>query len=117
MESTMIWLGMLSWGLMGLVVGMPAPDATTSSSGAPTSTSSPANTAASTSTTNQAASSTPSTYYFPPNFDLTDQLDNSRRRMLSGNPDSWVVDLLGSQETRMVSPTRKESPLQRSLPH
>lgn len=65
MESAMIWLGMLSWGLMGLVVGVPAPDATTSSSGAPTSTSSPVNTAASTSTNNQAASSTPSTYYFP----------------------------------------------------
>ena len=65
MERYLTWWVVLSCGLMGLVQGMPAAEATTNSSVAPTSTSAPANSPIATpspSAASQSASSTPSTY-------------------------------------------------------
>ena len=61
MERISVWLVVLSWCLMGFVVGMPATDAATSTSGAPTSTSTPVNTTTGSQTATQPASSTPTT--------------------------------------------------------
>jgi hypothetical protein len=71
MERYLTWWVLLGCGLMGLVQGMPAPEATTSSSVAPTSTSAAANGPTATtspSAASQPASSTPTTYSLKPSL-------------------------------------------------
>jgi hypothetical protein len=67
MERYLKWWVVLTFGLMGLVEGLPAPEDATSTSGAPTSTSAAASSPTATSSpsaASQPASSTPTTYSF-----------------------------------------------------